>query len=253
MKAFSIQQPWGSLICAGIKDVENRKWALKKTPLTVLIHVGAKRHKIDEETMPLVWANPIEDAQTMGLIGGIKDMPTSAIIGVATIDGCIADLDDPHPSIWAQEGPGAEYHWYMRDVKLFKEPILNVKGKLGIFDVPEITPDSLPESVEIPPIQRDGKHLTIPVAREIFNQIQDGESDTLYFNLSNINLPLFATKTLNPKPTESLTLICDDESIDAKVTSYAIVPVLDNKNAVITYTDAFDRDYKWYRVVISIE
>lgn len=88
MKAFSIQQPWGSLICAGIKDVENRKWALKATPLTVLIHVGAKRHKIDEDTMPLIWANPIEDAQTMGIIGKINDMPTSAIIGVATIDRC---------------------------------------------------------------------------------------------------------------------------------------------------------------------
>lgn len=249
MKAFSIQQPWGSLICAGIKDVENRKWALKKTPLTVLIHVGAKRHKIEEDTMPLVWANPIEDAQSMGLIGRIKDMPTSAIIGIATIDRC----EEENFSIWAQDGPGAEYKWVLRDVKLFKEPILNVKGKLGIFDVPEITPDSLPESVEIPPIQRDGKHLTIPVAREIFNQIQDGEIDTLSFNLSNINLPLFATKTLNPKSTESLTIVCNDESIDAKVTSYAIVPVLDNKNEVITYTDAFDRDYKWYRVVIRIE
>ena len=249
MKAFSIQQPWGSLICAGIKDVENRKWALKATPLTVLIHVGAKRHKIDEDTMPLIWANPIEDAQTMGIIGKINDMPTSAIIGVATIDRC----EEENFSIWAQDGPGAEYKWVMRDVKLFKEPILNVKGKLGIFEIPEIIPDNLPECVNVQPIQRDGKHLTIPVARELFNLIQDGESDTLNFNLSDLNQPLFATKTLNPKPTESVTLVCGDESIDANVTHYAIEPVLDKKGEVITYTDAFDRDYKWYRVVIRIE
>ena len=241
MKAFSIQQPWGSLICAGIKDVENRKWALKSTPLTVLIHVGAKRHKIDEDTMPLVWANPIEDAQTMGLIGRIKDMPTSAIIGVATIDRC----EEENFSIWAQDGPGAEYKWVMRDVKLFKEPIQNVKGKLGIFDIPEC--------MEIPSMQREGKHLTIPVARDLFNLIQDGECDILNFNLNNINLPIFATKTLNPKPTESVTLVCDGEQIDANVVRYAIVPVLNDNNDVITYTDAFDRDYKWYRVEIQIE
>ncbi|MBD5357432.1 MAG: ASCH domain-containing protein [Bacteroides sp.] len=249
MKAFSIQQPWGSLICAGIKDVENRKWALKSTPLTVLIHVGAKRHKIDEDTMPLVWANPIEDAQTMGLIGRIKDMPTSAIIGVATIDRC----EEENFSIWAQDGPGAEYKWVMRDVKLFKEPIQNVKGKLGIFDIPEITSDNLPECMEIPSMQREGKHLTIPVARDLFNLIQDGECDILNFNLNNINLPIFATKTLNPKPTESVTLVCDGEQIDANVVRYAIVPVLNDNNDVITYTDAFDRDYKWYRVEIQIE
>ncbi len=250
MKAFSIQQPWGSLICAGIKDVENRKWALKTTPLTVLIHVGAKRHNIDEETMPLVWANPIENAQTMGMIGRIKDMPTSAIIGVATIERC----EEENYSIWAQEGPGAEYKWVMRDVKLFKEPIRNIKGKLGIFDIPEITPDNLPECVDVPPIKRDGKHLTIPLCQDFFDQIKDGEADTISFNLTDENLSLFGTKSLNPKSTETVTFICGDERIDADVAKYTIEPVCDEKtNQVIRFNDAFDREYDWYRVYIEIE
>ncbi len=250
MRAFSIQQPWGSLICAGIKDVENRKWALKSTPITVLIHVGAKRHNIDEDTMPLIWANPIENAQTMGLLGRIKDMPTSAIIGVATIDRC----EDENYSIWAQEGLGAEYKWVMRYVKLFKDPILNVKGKLGIFDIPEITPNNLPECVDIPPITREDKHLTIPVSRELFNQIQDGERDTIHFNLDDKNLSLFATKLLKAKSTESVTLICGDDKIDADVAKYSIEPVCNRKTGkVVVFTDAFDREYLWHRVIISIE
>lgn len=250
MKAFSIQQPWGSLICAGIKDVENRKWALKSTPLTVLIHVGAKRHRIDEDTIPLIWANPIENAQTMGLIGSIKNMPTSAIIGVATIDRC----EEENYSIWAQEGPGAEYKWVMRDVKLFKKPILNVKGKLGIFDIPEITPNNLPECVEIPPITREDKHLTIPVSRELFNQIQDGERDSIHFNLDEKNTLLFATKSLKAKPTESVTFICGEDRIDADVAQYSIEQIRNRKTGKpVVFNDAFDREYLWYRVIIGIE
>ena len=192
MKAFSIQQPWGTLICSGLKDVENRKWALKSTPMRVLIHVGARKHNIDENTMPLVWANPIENAQNMGIIPAIADMPTSAIVGVATIDRC----EEENFSIWAQEGHGAEYKWVMRDVKLFKKPILNVKGKLGIFDLPDITEDNLPECVDVPPITRDGTHMTIPLCSDFFNQLQDGETDSVFFNLTNANPALFGTKAL---------------------------------------------------------
>lgn len=250
MKAFSIQQPWGSLICAGIKDVENRKWALKATPLTVLIHVGAKRHKINENTMPLIWANPIENAQTMGIIGKIADLPTSAIIGIATIDRCDAE----NFSIWAQDGPGAEYKWVICDVKLFKKPILNIKGKLGIFEIPELTLDNLPECVKVQTLQRDNKHLTIPVSRKIFNAIQDGERDSVTFNLTDNNLSAFATKSLQPKPTETVTFICDDESLDADIAQYSIEAVLNpNTKRATKFYDFFEREYEWYRVVIKID
>jgi hypothetical protein len=37
MKVLSVQQPWASLICAGIKDVENRSWKAAKVPGRILI------------------------------------------------------------------------------------------------------------------------------------------------------------------------------------------------------------------------
>ena len=41
MKVLSIKQPWGSIVCSGLKHVENRSWGLKTLPLRILIHVGA--------------------------------------------------------------------------------------------------------------------------------------------------------------------------------------------------------------------
>lgn len=88
MKAISIQQPWGTLICCGLKDVENRKWAAKRLPMQVLIHTGAKRQPFTDETMPYPYYWHIENYQRMGILPPIETMPTSAIIGVATIDRC---------------------------------------------------------------------------------------------------------------------------------------------------------------------
>ena len=49
MKAISIQQPWGSLIAHGVKDVENRTSRMLVPPQRVLIHVGAKaRASLDD-------------------------------------------------------------------------------------------------------------------------------------------------------------------------------------------------------------
>lgn len=252
MKAISIQQPWGSLICAGLKDVENRSWPLKSTPMRLLIHVGAKRQKMNEDNMPLVWFLPVDNAQTMGILGNIDELPTSAIIGVATVDRC----DEENFSIWAQEGHGAEYKWVMRDVQLFKEPILGVKGKLGIFDVPGIDENNLPECVSLPKIERDGKHLRIPLCREIFDQINNGDANCIAFNLTEANLGLFVTKSMKEKATESVTLFCGDDVIEAKVADYAICPVAEvggNENEPIEFEDAFERTYYWYKVYITLE
>ena len=43
MKVLSVQQPWASLICAGIKDVENRTWKAAKVPDRILIHASSKK------------------------------------------------------------------------------------------------------------------------------------------------------------------------------------------------------------------
>lgn len=43
MKVLSVQQPWASLICTGVKDVENRTWQPKEVPGRILIHASAKK------------------------------------------------------------------------------------------------------------------------------------------------------------------------------------------------------------------
>ena len=56
MKVLSVQQPWASLICAGIKDVENRTWKPAQVPGRILIHASSKKitgnffNNIPEET-----------------------------------------------------------------------------------------------------------------------------------------------------------------------------------------------------------
>lgn len=251
MKALSIQQPWGALICCGLKDVENRKWELKSTPLRVLIHVGAKRQNIDETNMPLIWANPIENAQIMGVIGPLKELPTSAVIGVATIDRC----EEGNESIWAMRGEGAEYQWLMKDVCLFKEPITGVKGKLGIFDIPEITPQNMPAFVDVPEIVREGTHIEIPLCKEMFDQIDNDAADTIYLNLTEDNKHLFCDEELNALETKTATFFCGDDAFDCNVIEYAIEPVsYDGTNEEpAEFEDALGRKYHWYQVAIRVE
>ena len=63
MKVLSVQQPWASLIVAGIKDVENRTWKPKEMPGRILIHASKK---CTERTVcnnePLEWVQEIFNA-----------------------------------------------------------------------------------------------------------------------------------------------------------------------------------------------
>lgn len=222
MKAFSIQQPWASLICCGLKDVENRKWALKNLPLRVLIHAGAKRQPITEknqfEWMCGLWVWAVENYKAMGILPlNYKDFPTSAVVGVATIAAC----EEGNESVWACRGPGAEYQWVMKDVQLFKEPVLGVKGSLGIFEIPEIDEHNLPEFAPIPAIERNGSALRVPLAREFFEEVKAGRYSEVELYLTNDNVRLFADyDTLEPLPTEIVTFVCGDEEITKKLTDY---------------------------------
>lgn len=155
-KVLSVKQPWGVLICAGIKDIENRTWKLpeKYKGERILIHASAKS-KNDlgsllayEQRLYIANHSPSE----------VKRMRTdnfnfSAIIGSVRFVDCVIN----HPSIWAEKnheypelwknpkmyesaiGKKLVYNWVVEDAVLFKEPILNVKGKLNFwdYDLPE--------------------------------------------------------------------------------------------------------------------
>ena len=139
MKALSIKQPWASLIAHGIKDIENRTW---KTNFRgrIYIHASGLYAKggfslINSDQRVL--ANMYESWKPLYL----DDLPTSAIIGEVDIIDCVIN----HPSIWAEKSEGfwnpikgkwisrskPTYNWVLANPILYKNPILNVKGKLS--------------------------------------------------------------------------------------------------------------------------
>lgn len=139
-KAISIKQPWAYLICAGIKDVENRTWATKYRG-RVYIHASAKSvgQYFSEGVFTADQLNYLIQSKKINLIEKVQ---LSAIIGHVDIVDCVVN----HSSIWAEKSevglldePTNEYgkpiyNWVLANPVLFDKPILNVKGKLSFWD-----------------------------------------------------------------------------------------------------------------------
>ena len=102
--ALTIHQPWASLIAAGVKHVENRKWRTHyRGP--VWIHASKRRHPV----------------------GRIEPLPTQAIIARVTIVDCVEYasaaetllythlIDDPHAT-----GP---YCFILEDIEELAQPV----------------------------------------------------------------------------------------------------------------------------------
>jgi hypothetical protein len=120
MKSCSIKNPWANLICLGIKDIENRTW---RTNFRGKIYVHVPGKNLDIHKIPFT----AEQAAAMNNKKGIISNISSAIIGTVDIIDCVRD----HKSIWAEEDC---WHWVLDNPVMFDEPILNVKGKLSLWD-----------------------------------------------------------------------------------------------------------------------
>jgi hypothetical protein len=127
MKCISVRQPWAYLICSGQKDIENRSWRLANTPCRILIHASAKIDMSCEDML-----DPRKDPK-------IEELTTSAVIGYVDVMGCTQKSD----SEWADDC--SRWKWILKNAKMFKRPI-PFKGKQGLFDVPDIDPENLPET-----------------------------------------------------------------------------------------------------------
>ena len=131
MKTLSVRQPWANLIVHGIKDIENRTW---KTNYRGRIYIHApslsvKLYKIchNEIDNSIFCRNYENNYEYL-----FDQLLFSAIIGTVEIINCIRDSK----STWAD--PDC-WHWTLKNPELFKEPILNVKGKLSLW---EYSPDA---------------------------------------------------------------------------------------------------------------
>lgn len=145
MKTISVRQPWAYLLCAGVKDIENRTWKLpeKYKGERVLIHASATKQSAVKVLSP-EQKKIIKDADMWRFVA-IPD--TSAIIGSVRFVDCVIN----HPSIWAEksepilfddygfpiEYEHKTYNWVVEDPILFGSPIMGVKGKLSFWEYEE--------------------------------------------------------------------------------------------------------------------
>lgn len=134
MKALSIQQPWASLIVAGVKDVENRTWSTShRGPIAV--HAGVKVNKVTsreafaslEHVQLLTLCNCIALTCSKDVLAvTLSDIPRGAVIGVVDV----VDVVRGHKSKWALAD---HYHWVLRNPRPVRA--VPMRGILGLFNV----------------------------------------------------------------------------------------------------------------------
>jgi len=102
MITISVKQPWAYLLCAGIKDIENRTWRLpeKHKGKRVLIHASTKwddRHRNMSHLFTNDQWEAMDENTRRIMAGGVLD--TSAIIGSVVFTDCVIN----HQSVWAEK------------------------------------------------------------------------------------------------------------------------------------------------------
>lgn len=141
MKTLSIKQPWASLIATGVKDIENRTWQTHYRG-RILIHATKKpipfnglSNGVDftlDQTKSIFNTWPIS---THGRYADfMSKWPNASIIGEVDIVDCVINNN----SIWAEktsnDSPKPIYNWVLANPIIYDEPILNVKGKLSLWE-----------------------------------------------------------------------------------------------------------------------
>lgn len=136
--ALAVKQPWASLICSGIKDIENRTW---QTDYRGRLYIVASSTNVnsgfDQNMFAPEILKAVEVAVTNGQIADIHTLPQSAVIGYVDIVDCTGEAVD---SIWSC-GSLAEgnINWKLDNAHVFEQPLLpGFKVKLNLFEIPEL-------------------------------------------------------------------------------------------------------------------
>lgn len=129
MIALSIRQPWAHFIVHGaagkFKDVENRDW---RTPYRgcCLIHASKGGTKRDFAAA----VAGVREVLGIDLVLAFDDVQRGGVIGSVEIHDCVDASDSP----WFM-GP---HGFLLRAPRVL--PFSPMTGRLGFFNVPEITP-----------------------------------------------------------------------------------------------------------------
>ena len=211
MKALSVTQPWASVICAGMKDVENRLWQAAEAPGRILIHATKTKVPGYFEAQPDDYVSAIKNARLMGWLPEYADMPYGSIIGYVNCYKIVRDAD----SFWAQPD---SFHWCVKDAWLFDEPIPDIKGVRGhLFDV-DIDENSLPSAhqVDLPIPKREGTHLIMPASNAVIANVENGAPEVVY-DLMCINYGLYFDENDELIETKTIDFIGKDKTVSKKV------------------------------------
>lgn len=129
MKALTVCQPWASLIAAGIKRVENRRWATDyRGPL--LIHAGANRtmYEPDPRVPDAPYSMIVARCELVGIVDARYNRP------VGQIDGDLLRLiGNTIETIRQEEFIEGPYCWILANIQPLAIPF--AKGERGLFEI----------------------------------------------------------------------------------------------------------------------
>lgn len=211
MRAISIRQPFASLTAAGIRDldVSNRDTKYRGR---VLIHASSRRVGKDcGKDMTIDQYCRLRNAQALGVIPYDEEVPLSSIIGFAELVDCTTEQTD---SDWDS---GNGIRWVLRDPRIFDTPITGIKGKQGLFDLPELTEEMLPsyhEPAKMWSDYHDGLASISMTDEEIDRQL-DFWPISLCICSDGLTEPLMDGN--HPKPISAINLVSKTRSISYKV------------------------------------
>lgn len=137
MKAISIKQPWASLTAAGIRNIDISNRDTKYRGRVLLVSSARRVGRSFGNDAPIEQLCQLRNAQAIGLIPYDEEMPLSSAIGFAELTDCTSS---PNDSIWTGEGN----NWILSNTKVFNQPIPNISGKQGLFEVDAINEAELP-------------------------------------------------------------------------------------------------------------
>ena len=250
MKALSVKQPWASLIIGGIKDVENRTWQVTDLPATVLIHTGVSidRDAVDflENDLSEMGFKTINNI-LMGNIPDFQDMPRSAILGYATIEQCAQN----YPSDWASPG---QFHWVIKDVHVFDQPITGIRGQLGLYNY-QIDTDNLPPAhkaePKLPTIE--GKTLHLPLSANAYKAFESGKDFALESTDDLIEILCPDPKRPVTAPFDTITVSSILGQKSYKLNGVEFIAQTDEEtNAPLTYRTYDGTEMNYYRIFFHI-
>ena len=122
MKLLTIKQPWASLICLGIKDVENRTWKQDSLVGEKLLIMSSKKD-VDIAKTNTVWRNEYLRLVENGTISSLELLPKGKIIGYVDVDA----IEEVSDSIWSADA--SHFKSVLKNAHLFKIPLDGVYGQ----------------------------------------------------------------------------------------------------------------------------